>query len=344
MTFDESKISAEKAAETGVQSQPDALTGSAEENKKVFDLLPLLIIERLNKLIESLQAANSAGQIGAAAFTNVTGDTVQEQLQSIQKNLEDYRREVVANGAENVGMTPFDGVNAHTVQAALEQLQVNLVTYTQLIASAEGAGKVGITPFKGVASGTVQAALEEIRRQIDDVTAGIIPDYGVTTIKLALQAVTADRLAQDVLDMIEAAEPARSTNELDDYTMETGRFINAGAGWNTFKFRHPFDGVPVVTVTPKEFSGFCEIKSVTAEGFLYCLRQPSLQGGSATKGTVTTATGYIGSDTGTSPGHSKVTYVSGVTLPVITLPTFGTVTTDEKIEMDYIAIEFGGDE
>ena len=144
--------------------------------------------------------------------------------------------------------------------------------------------------------------------------------------------------------MIEAAEPARSTNELDDYTMETGCFINAGAGWNTFKFRHPFESVPVLTVTPKEFDGFCEIKSVTAEGFLYCLRQPSLQGGSATKGTVTTATGYIGSDTGTSPSHSKVTYVSGVTLPVITLPTYGTVTTDEKIEMDYIAIEFGGDE
>ena len=100
MTFDESKISAEKAAETGVQSQPDALTGSAEENKKVFDLLPLLIIEMLNKLIEALQAANSAGQIGATEFTNVTGGTVQEQLQSIQKNLEDYRREVKANGAE----------------------------------------------------------------------------------------------------------------------------------------------------------------------------------------------------------------------------------------------------
>ena len=265
-------------------------------------------------------------------------------LQSIQKNLEDYRDAVKVNGAENVGMTPFDGVTANTVQAALEQLQLNLVTYTQLIASAEGAGKVGITPFKGVASGTVQAALEEIRRQIDDVTAGIIPDYGVTTIKLALQAVTADRLAQDVLDMIEAAEPARSTNELDDYTMETGRFINSGAGWNTFRFRHPFEGVPVLTVTPKEYSGFCEIKNVTAEGFLYCLRKPQLQDGSVTAGTVTTATGYIGSDTGTSPSHSKATYVSGVTLPVITLPTHGTVTTAEKIEMDYIAIEFGGDE
>ena len=334
MTFDESKISAEKAAETGVQSQPDALTGSAEENKKVFDLLPLLIIERLNKLIEALQAANSAEQIGATEFTNVTGDTVQEQLQSIQKNLEDYRDAVKVNGAGDVGMTPFDGVTAHTVQAALEQLQANLVQYIDAVKSAEGAGKVGITPFKGVTSETVQAALEEIRRQIDDVTAGIIPDYGVTTIKLALQAVTADRLAQDVLDMIEAAEPARSTNELDDYTMETGHIVNAGAGWNTFRFRHAFEVVPVVTVTPKEVNGFCEIKSVTAEGFLYCLRQPSLQGG-----TVATATGYIGSDTGTSPGHSQITYVSGVTLP-----TFGTETTAEKVEMDYIAIEFGGDE
>lgn len=334
MTFDESKISAEKAAETGVQSQPDALTGSAEENKKVFDLLPLLIIEMLNKLIEALQAANSAGQIGAAAFPNVAGCSVQEQLQSIQKNLEDYRREVKENGAENVGMTPFDGVTANTVQVALEQLQANLVRYINAVKSAEGAGRVGITPFKGVTSGTVQAALEEIRRQIDDVTAGVIPDYGVTTIKLALQAVTADRLAQDVLDMIEAAEPARSTNELDDYTMETGRFVNAGAGWNTFRFRHAFEGVPVVTVPPKEFNGFCEIKNVTAEGFLYCLRKPSLQGG-----TVATATGYIGSDTGTSPGHSQITYVSGVTLP-----TFGTETTAEKVEMDYIAIEFGGDE
>lgn len=334
MTFDESKISAEKAAETGVQSQPDALTGSAEENKKVFDLLPLLIIERLNKLIEALQAANSAGQIGATEFSNVTGDTVQEQLQSIQKNLEDYRDAVKENGAENVGMTPFDGVNANTVQAALEQLQANLVQYINTVKSEEGAGRVGITPFKGVTANTVQLALEEIRRQIDDVTAGIIPDYGVTTIKLALQAVTADRLAQDVLDMIEAAEPARSTNELDDYTMETGCFINAGAGWNTFRFRHAFEGVPVLTVTPKEFNGFCEIKNVTAEGFLYCLRQPSLQGG-----TVATATGYIGSDTGTSPGHSQITYVSGVTLP-----TFGTETTAEKVEMDYIAIEFGGDE
>lgn len=334
MTFNESIISDEKAKDTGVQSQPDALTGSAEENKQVFDALPLLIIERLNKLIEALQTQDSAGQIGAAAFDNVTGDTVQEQLQAIQKNLEDYRDTVKTNGAGDVGVTPFDGVTAADVQTALQQLQANLTAYAALVASTEGAGKVGITPFKGVASATVQAALEEIRAQIDDVVAGIIPDYGVTTIKLAPEAVTTDRLAKDVLDLIEAAEPARSTNELDDYTMETGSFVNAGAGWNTFKFRHPFEGVPVVTVTPKEFTGFCEIRSVTAEGFLYCLRKPQLQDGE-----ITTATGYIGAGTGTAPSHSQITYVSGVTLP-----TFGTTTTADKTEMDYIAIEYGGDE
>ncbi len=308
MTFDESKISAEKAAETGVQSQPDALTGSAEENKKVFDSLPLLIIEMLNKLIEALQAANSAGQIGATEFTNVTGDTVQEQLRSIQKN----RRTTDAvkeNGAENVGMTPFDGVNANTVQPRSNSRAGKPCAVYQCCKIRRGRGQVGITPFKGVTSGTVQAALEEIRRQIDDVTAGFIPDYGVTTIKLALQAVTADRLAQDVLDMIEAAEPARSTNELDDYTMETGCFINAGAGWNTFNFRHSFEGVPVLTVTPKEFSGFCEIKNVSKEGFCTaCAEGPQCDEG---HGSVTEGHSYNGR---------------------------------EKIEMDYIAIEFGGDE
>ena len=83
---------------------------------------------------------------------------------------------------------------------------------------------------------------------------------------------------------------------------------------------------------------------MTAEGFLYCLRQLSAQDGSVTEGAVTTATGYIGSGTGSSPSHSKITYVSGVTLPQVVLPTLGAATTAEGVEMDYIAIEFGGDE
>lgn len=60
--------------------------------------------------------------------------------------------------------------------------------------------------------------------------------------------------------------------ELEDYTLEVGAFKNAAAGWNTYKFREPFEGVPVVALQAEDFAGVVMIKSVTADGFLYCLR------------------------------------------------------------------------
>ena len=113
------------------------------------------------------------------------------------------------------------------------------------------------------------------------------------------------------------AEP----NELEDYSMETGRFVNAGAGWNTYKFREPFDGVPSVVCQALNFQGWVEIKNVTTEGFLYCLRK-------------------------SSSAHAEHTLVSGVTLPVVTMPTLPTATlttTANQIEIHYMAIEYGGD-
>lgn len=60
--------------------------------------------------------------------------------------------------------------------------------------------------------------------------------------------------------------------ELEDYTMEVGAFKNTGAGWNTFKFRESFEGVPVVALQAEDFAGVVQIKTITADGFLYCLR------------------------------------------------------------------------
>lgn len=113
--------------------------------------------------------------------------------------------------------------------------------------------------------------------------------------------------------------------ELEDYTMRVGTFTNTGAGWNTFKFPDPFEGVPSVVLQAENFSGRVEIKSVTAEGFLYCLRA---------EGSASTATVYTGSGTGTSPSHAAKTVVTGVTL---------SATTAEAIVVHYIAIEYGGE-
>lgn len=141
------------------------------------------------------------------------------------------------------------------------------------------------------------------------------------------------------------AEP----NELEDYEMETGAFKNAAAGWNTYKFREPFDGVPSVVCQPLNFQGWVEIKDITAEGFLYCLRKPVFtagKAGSVVAGTVSTGQFYTASGTSSSSSHAEHTLVSAVTLPAVTMPTLPTAqltTTKDPIVIHYIAIEYGGD-
>lgn len=114
-------------------------------------------------------------------------------------------------------------------------------------------------------------------------------------------------------------ESDSGTGELQDTEMEVGTITNAGAGWNTFKFREAFEGVPQVTCQAEDFDGVVLVKDITAEGFLYCLRK--LQTGSY----------YTGSATGTNPSHSANTLVSGTT------------TTADAIKINYIAVEYGGE-
>lgn len=142
-----------------------------------------------------------------------------------------------------------------------------------------------------------------------------------------------------------SAEPS----ELEDYEMETGAFTNAGAGWNVYKFREPFEGVPSVVCQPIDFPGWVEIKQVTAEGFLYCLRKPTFtagKNGSVVAGSVSTGSYYVASGTASSSAHTAQTLVSAVTLPSVTMPTLPTAqltTTTDPIQIHYIAIEYGGE-
>lgn len=135
------------------------------------------------------------------------------------------------------------------------------------------------------------------------------------------------------------AEP----NELEDYEMKIGVFQNAGAGWNTYKFREPFEDVPSVVCQALDFAGIVQIKNITKDGFLYCLRAAEASDGSVVAGSVAKTTVYTGAATGTSPQHNAISVVTGVTLPTVTLPKIGMNTTAAKITIYYIAIEYGGD-
>ena len=143
-------------------------------------------------------------------------------------------------------------------------------------------------------------------------------------------------LPDDAIQMLAALAASGGgsgdVGNLEDTDLEVGSFTNAGAGWNTFTFREAFEAVPYVVVSPEDFNGVCLIKSVTATGFLYCLREAALTGGAVTSGSYYTATGTAASTT-----HTANTLVSAVTLPTI-----GN-TTATAVKINYLAVEYGGD-
>lgn len=196
MSFNDCKISESQIQTTGVQSQPDTLTGSAADNKMVFDALPTLVIQKLNSLIDQMQQQAAAGQIGVTPFDGMTAQTLQDALEQIQADIGgNYSG---ADGAGKVGYTPSEGVDEDTVQAAIEAVQANLTEYIAKIKAATGAAEVGNAPIAGMTATNVQQALEELRENIDNIVSGIIPGGSITSDMIQDGAVTADKLGSDV--------------------------------------------------------------------------------------------------------------------------------------------------
>ena len=196
MSFNDCKISESQIQTTGVQSRPDTLTGSAADNKMVFDALPTLAIQKLNSLIDQMQQQAAAGQIGVTPFDGMTAQTLQAALEQIYEDIGgNYGG---ADGAGKVGYTPSEGVDEDTVQAAIEAVQANLTAYIAKIKAATGAAEVGNAPIAGMKATNVQHALEELRKNIDNIVSGIIPGGSITSEMIQDGAVTADKLGSDV--------------------------------------------------------------------------------------------------------------------------------------------------
>ena len=178
MSFNDCKISESEIQTTGVQAQADTLTGSAADNKKVFDALPTLVIQKLNSLIDQMQQQAAAGQVGVTPFDGMTAQTLQAALEQIQADIGgNYGG---ADGAGKVGYTPSEGVDEDTVQEAIEAVQANLTAYIAKIKAATGAAEVGNKPIVGMTATNVQQALEELRENIDNIVSGIIPGGSIT--------------------------------------------------------------------------------------------------------------------------------------------------------------------
>lgn len=192
MSIKDLTITDQNVQSTYVQSQPDRLTGTAQQNKAVFDAFPQLIRQRFNALLEALAGTGAAGEIPVGPIEGVTAENVQQALAAIQQNLTAYINKLKATtGAAEVGVSTISGISAGNVQKALEGLraiQITMDSNIQKIMSENGAEAVGVNKISGMQAQNVQKALEELRKAIDDSVSGIIPGGSIT----------ADMLADDI--------------------------------------------------------------------------------------------------------------------------------------------------
>ena len=63
--------------------------------------------------------------------------------------------------------------------------------------------------------------------------------------------------------------------QLDNFTrygeQQVGQLVNAGAGWNSFTFPQEFSEEVYVTLTPQDCACYAAVRTITKQGFFYCL-------------------------------------------------------------------------
>lgn len=221
MSIQEQKITDAAIAANGVQSRPDKLTGTAAQNKKVFDALVMAVVkERFNALLDELTGTTAAAQLGITTIPGFSAGNVQTALEQIVQAMQDVTQGSVADGsitlaklAAEVTAVALGGAAAsHTHGAGdinsgiLDAARLPVLDGTKL-----GAGSVG-TAQLGAAVVTTEklAALSVLATHIaqNAVTAQKIAPGAVTeekiaagaiiTALLAPNAVTAEKLANDI--------------------------------------------------------------------------------------------------------------------------------------------------
>ena len=205
MALSDYKITQEETAANGVVSAPDVLTGTAQENKAVFDkLINQTVMVKHNGLIDEL-STSGAGDTGITDIPGLVAETVQEALEEINANVGEIIDPNNPETAGKIGITQFEGVAASTVQGALETIQGNLNTETAILDNkidALSASDIANDPISGLSAENVQDALEEIKSDADAI---VTPSNSGTAGRIGSMAFTGVQATnvQDALEEIQ---------------------------------------------------------------------------------------------------------------------------------------------
>lgn len=142
MALSGKKITAAQLAAKGVVSAPDKLTGTAAENKAVFDrLVKELVAQSVNGLIDELTSLSGAGNIGASV-EGLSGANVQTLLSGLKEYIDN---QVVSAGA----MTSFNGRKGAVVPAAGDYTADQITGLSAQISASAGTLQTQINTTNG---------------------------------------------------------------------------------------------------------------------------------------------------------------------------------------------------
>lgn len=231
MGLNDYKISVADVAGHGVQSAPDKLTGTAAENKAVFDrLISEIVKARLNGLIDELLGSGGASGIGLASVPGLTGaETVQEALESIEQQLQEMTQGAVADASITAAKLASGAVTAEKLAPEAVETEAILdeaVTEDKLAADAVTSEKLasGAVGTAALLDGAVTAA----KLAADAVTTEKLADGSVGTAQLDLLSVTGDRLASGAVTAAKLSAGAVTAEKLASGAV-TGDKLASGA-------------------------------------------------------------------------------------------------------------------
>lgn len=221
MSIQEQKITEAAIAANGVQSRPDKLTGTAAQNKKVFDALVTAVVrEKFNALIDELTGTTAAAQLGITTIPGFSAGDVQTALEQIVQAMQDVTQGSVADGsitllklAAEVTAVALGGAAAsHThgagdiASGVLELSRIPVLDGTKLGAGSVGTAQLGaavvtsekLAALSVLATHIAQGAVTAQKIAPGAVTAEKIAAGAIITALLAPNAVTAEKLANDI--------------------------------------------------------------------------------------------------------------------------------------------------
>lgn len=198
MSIQEQKITEAAIAANGVQSRPDKLTGTAAQNKKVFDALVTAVVkERFNALLDELTGTTAAAQLGITTIPGFSAGNVQTALEQIVQAMQDVTQGSVADGSITLAKLAAEVTAAALGGAAASHTHgAGSVGTAQLGAAVVTTEK--LAALSVLATHIAQGAVTAQKLAPGAVTADKIAAGAIITALLAPNAVTAEKLANDI--------------------------------------------------------------------------------------------------------------------------------------------------